>query len=114
MPHFVIHCSESILKLQTEDEILRMVHDVANDTGLFAKGDIKVRIQFFRNFIVGNSNADFLHIFGNIMEGRTTEQKADLSKKIITKLKTVFPDVPVLSINISEFDKATYCNRSMV
>ncbi|MEO8149158.1 MAG: 5-carboxymethyl-2-hydroxymuconate Delta-isomerase [Bacteroidia bacterium] len=114
MPHFVIHCSEHILTLQSEDEILRLVHDTADETGLFKKGDIKVRIQSFKNFIVGNTKSDFIHVLGNIMEGRTIEQKADLSKRIITRLKFIFPDVPVVSINISEFEKSTYCNRDMI
>lgn len=114
MPHFVIHCSENILSLKSEEEILRLVHDTAGATGLFKKGDIKVRIQSFKNFNVGNAKSDFLHVFGNIMEGRTVEQKAALSKSVITELKKVFPEVPVLSINISEFEKATYCNRNMV
>ena len=114
MPHFVIHCSENILSLKTEEEILKWVHDTADATGLFKKGDIKVRIQSFKNFIVGNTKSDFIHVFGNIMEGRTIDQKADLSKRIITKLKSVFPEVPVVSINISEFEKSTYCNRDMI
>src|SRR5689334_5351441 len=78
MPHFVIHCSENILSLRTEEEILRLVHDTADTTGLFKKGDIKVRILSFKNFTIGDSKSDFIHVFGNIMEGRTTEQKADL------------------------------------
>jgi len=114
MPHFVIHCSENILTLKSEEEILRTVHDTADTTGLFKKGDIKVRIQSFGSFTVGNTKSDFIHVFGNIMEGRTTEQKADLSKKIISKLKSLFPDVPVVSMNVSEFEKATYCNRDMI
>jgi len=48
------------------------------------------------------------------MEGRTTGQKAGLSKRIIAKLKSLFPDVPVVSMNVSEFEKATYCNRDMI
>jgi len=114
MPHFVIHCSENILAFKSEEEILRLVHDTADASGLFKKGDIKVRIQSFKNFIVGNTKSDFIHVFGNIMQGRTIEQRADLSKRIVTKLKSVFPEVPVISINISEFEKSTYCNRDMV
>jgi len=114
MPHFVIHCSENILKMKTEDEILRIVHDTADATGLFKKGDIKVRIQSFKNFLVGNTKSDFIHVFGNIMEGRTAERKADLSKRIISTLKPLFPDVPVISMNVAEFVKETYCNRTMV
>ena len=48
------------------------------------------------------------------MEGRTTSQKKNLSEKIITELKSMFPDVPIISINIRDFEKATYCNKSMV
>jgi len=57
---------------------------------------------------------DFIHVFANIMEGRTVSQKKNLSVKIITELKSMFTDVLVISINIRDFDKATYCNKSMV
>ena len=114
MPHFVIDCSENILSLKSAEEILKEVHDTADKTGLFAKGDIKVRIRAFKDYTVGNTKEDFIHVFGNIMEGRTTKQKGDLSKEIIKKLKSMFADVPVISINIREFEKETYCNRKMV
>ena len=48
------------------------------------------------------------------MEGRNTLQKKNLSEKIVTELKLMFPEVPIISINIRDFEKATYCNKSMV
>ena len=48
------------------------------------------------------------------MEGRTVSQKKNLSERIITELKSMFPDVPIISINIRDFEKVTYCNKSMV
>jgi len=48
------------------------------------------------------------------MEGRTVTQKSNLSKRIVTELKLMFPDVPIISINIRDFEKTTYCNKSMV
>lgn len=114
MPHFVVDCSENILQIHSPEEILRQIHDTAEATGLFKKGDIKVRIRAFEYYTVGNSKADFVHVFGNIMEGRTTEQKANLSRQIVTKLKQMFPEVPVISINIQEFEKATYSNRNLI
>lgn len=48
------------------------------------------------------------------MEGRSTEQKAELSKRIVSELKVMFPEVPIISINIRDFERATYCNKSMV
>jgi 5-carboxymethyl-2-hydroxymuconate isomerase len=48
------------------------------------------------------------------MEGRNDDQKANLSKVIVTKLVSVLPDVPVISINIQDFEKTNYFNKSMV
>lgn len=114
MPHFVIDCSENILNLKSPEEIMQAVYDTAESTGLFDIGDIKVRINPFQYYNIGNTQDDFIHIFANIMEGRTTDQKSSLSHKIIGQLKTLFPEVPILSINIRDFEKATYCNKSMV
>jgi 5-carboxymethyl-2-hydroxymuconate isomerase len=114
MPHFVIDCSENVLRIHPPEEILREVHDTAEATRLFKKGDIKVRIRTFEYFTVGHSKADFIHVFGNLMEGRTIEQKANLSRQIVTKLKEMFQGVPVISINLREFEKATYFNRNLL
>ena len=48
------------------------------------------------------------------MEGRTVSQKKNLSERIIIELKSMFSDVPIISMNIRDFEKATYCNKSMV
>jgi 5-carboxymethyl-2-hydroxymuconate isomerase len=114
MPHFVIECSENIVKLKTPEEIILAVYNIAEATNLFAVGDIKARINPYTNYTVGGTKNDFIHVFGHIMQGRNTEQKANLSKQIITKLKSMFPDVPVISMNVIDFEKATYCNKSMV
>lgn len=114
MPHFVIDCSENILRKQSPDTIIQKVYDTAASTGLFDPRDIKVRINPFEHYSVGNTKDDFIHIFANIMEGRTIDQKKNLSERIIKELKPLFPDVPVISINIRDFEKSTYCNKSMV
>jgi 5-carboxymethyl-2-hydroxymuconate isomerase len=114
MPHFVIDCSKDIISIKTPNEIMQTVYDTAESSTLFDKGDIKVRINPFQHHNIGNTKEDFIHIFANIMEGRTTDQKAMLSKSIITALKLMFPNVPIISINIRDFEKITYCNKSMI
>jgi len=114
MPHFVIECSEDILLRNSADEILQTVYETAESTGLFAEDDIKVRINSYKYYKLGKTKKDFIHIFGHIMEGRTIEQRAQLSKKIITALNELFPEISILSINIDEFEKATYCNKSLI
>jgi 5-carboxymethyl-2-hydroxymuconate isomerase len=115
MPHFVIDCSENILKLHAPEKTLLAVHKTAEKSNLFDKNDIKVRLNPFKeNYLVGGKKDDFIHVFANIMEGRTTEQKSKLSQHIIIQLKQIFPSVDFIAININDFEKATYCNKSMV
>ena len=114
MPHFVIDCSDKVLKQKSAEEIMQRVSHSANSSSLFAPGDIKVRINPFQNYIVGGEVKDFIHVFANIMEGRTVKQKSLLSKTIVSDLKNMFPDIEVISINIRDFEKATYCNKTMV
>ncbi len=114
MPHFVLDCSKNIIKIKSPEEIIQKGYDTAESTNLFDKGDIKVRINPFEYYSIGNTDDDFIHVFANIMEGRTVAQKKNLSERIITKLNSMFPQVPIISINIRDFEKATYCNKSMV
>lgn len=114
MPHFVIDCSENVIRMKAADEIMQVVFDAAMSTDLFIASEIKVRINPFAYYNNGNSLDDFIHVFGYIMEGRNTDQKAQLSKVIVTKLNEILPEVPVISINIKDFEKASYFNKTMI
>lgn len=117
MPHLVIECSENVLRLQPPEKIIKEVYETALASGLFAEsgvGGIKVRINPYKYYTTVGTNDDFVHVFANIMEGRTIEQRKALSDSIVRKLKELLPDVPILSMNIREIEKATYCNKSMV
>ena len=114
MPHFILDCTERILELKDPKVVLKEILEVAYSTGLFDKMDIKVRMNPFKYSLVQEGDNDFIHVFGNIMQGRTDAQKANLSKMIVKKLMELFPEVPIISINIRDFEKASYCNKSMV
>lgn len=114
MPHFIIDCSKQIIEKKLPDTIMQKVYDAAKSTGLFLPEEIKVRVNSFQYYNTGNTSDDFIHVFANIMEGRNTAQKANLSKQIIAELKVMFPEVPIISMNIRDFEKATYCNKEMV
>ncbi len=117
MPHFVIECSESVLRLANPDELMQAVYETAESTGLFATsgvGGIKVRLNPYRHFTNVEGREHFVHVFGNVMEGRTQEQKRDLSRRIIRRLKTMLPAVEIIAMNVRDFEKATYCNAAML
>lgn len=112
MPHFIVHCSEEILDGLSEDKLNEEIHLVANKSGLFEESDIKVRVMPFSNYSVGNQKTPFIHVFASIMQGRTKEQRASLSKIVVTKLVELFPQVQNIAMNVDEFEKATYCNKA--
>lgn len=114
MPHFVIDCSESILMHKSPDEIMQVVYNTAEASGLFVLNDIKVRISPYKYFKLSDVKKDFIHVFGYIMQGRTTEQKATLSKNIVGALNNLFPQVSILSMNVYDFEMATYSNKSLI
>lgn len=114
MPHFVVDCSYSILQHQFEEDIIARVHGAAHATGLFDEHDIKVRVNPFTVYSVGNKREEFIHVFSSVMEGRSVDQRAELSRVIVIELASMFPGVANIAINIAEFEKATYCNRTML
>jgi len=114
MPHFIIDCSEGILKSHSEEEIIEQVHISAVSTELFNKNDVKVRVIFFKNYSTGDRKEDFIHVFANIMQGRSIEQKLNLSQTIVRNLTLMFPLVPNIGTNVVEFEKTTYFNRNML
>ncbi|KAA2224683.1 5-carboxymethyl-2-hydroxymuconate Delta-isomerase [Chryseobacterium sediminis] len=114
MPHFIIDCSQDILQQRTPEELMDAVYETADATGLFAPNDIKVRLQPYQYYRLGTDKKNFLHVFGYIMEGRTTEQKAHLSRQISTRLSELLADISFLSVNISDFEAATYSNKALI
>lgn len=114
MPHFILDCTERILELKEPKEIIQEVFETAFSTGLFQRNDIKVRLNPFKHSLVMEGDSDFVHVFANIMQGRTEEQKANLSYKIVGKLNELFPNVPIISMNIRDFEKTSYINKTML
>ena len=114
MPHFVVDCSRGILQIHDEDSIIARLHRVVSSSGLFEESDIKIRIHPFATHAVGGRREDFIHTFAWIMQGRSVEQRAALSKAIVSELCEMFPHLPRIAANIAEFEQATYFNRAMV
>lgn len=106
MPHFVMECSAPLLQQQKESCILKQLHNTAFATGLFVESEIKVRINAFEQFSVGNQPVDFIHVFAHIMQGRSVEQKAKLSEQIVEALAALFPNTQQIAMSVTDFEKA--------
>ena len=114
MPHFIIDCSEGLLEKESPEIIMKSVYEAAINSNLFHPADIKVRIRPFQHSFGTFSPSEFIHVFGNIMEGRTAAQKNKLSESIVTDLNRLFPELTIISMNIRDFEKQGYFNKSMI
>ena len=114
MPHFVIECNEDLVNAKSSEKIMQCVHEVALKSGLFDLANIKVGSKTYEQYFVAGEKEDFIHVFANVMEGRTIAQRSALSKNIVSQLKLMFPEVPVISVNVWEFEKDTYANLKTI
>ena len=112
MPHFVLDCSKSILSIHDGETITKKVHVAANSTGLFGEKNVQVRINTFDDYRKGNEKQDFIQVFASILEGRTPEQKLELSKAVIKELADMFPQVETIGIDILDLEKGTGFNKT--
>jgi len=99
------------------EDLVDTVFEAAESSGLFATtgvGGIKVRLEPFRHYRLVENREHFVHVFGYIMEGRTTEQKAALSTAVVGALTRLLPSVDVISMDVSDFERVTYRNATMV
>lgn len=113
MPHLIIECSEEIIANCNPDEIVEKVYHTVVSTPSFEKNAM-VRINTFKHYSTMGSKQDFIYVFANVLEGRSTEKRKKLSENIVKLLMELFPDVPKISMNIREFERATFINNAML
>jgi len=113
MPHFIIDCSENLFSNQDVDTIHENVHKAAQSTGLFGDGaNIQVRLNPYQNWFMAGKKVDAIHVFARILEGRTKEQKLDLSKTVIKTLAEMFPEVETIAMDVINLDKGVGFNKN--
>ena len=106
MPHIVIEHSDNVDALA--GEILRAVHTHVSECGLFDPQAVKGRSLSYQQWVLPENALNFMHITVSILEGRTQEERAQLSAQIFQVAKTVAPELDKLSVDIAEMVRATY------
>ena len=114
MPHAIIECSESLLKIKSADEIMQNVFDSFTSIGVFNEEVIQVRLQPFQYYKSLHGKQDFIHVIAHIKAGRTLEKRQELSKNVVSGLYNFFPDVPFISTDVIEMDSEVYANKSSI
>jgi 5-carboxymethyl-2-hydroxymuconate isomerase len=90
--------------------LLEDLHNIVLSCGLFDAGSVKSRALRCHNWLIGDEgdSVDFIHISFELLDGRTPEQKRDLSRQLMEVLQQQASHVRSLTINIRDMDRECF------
>ncbi len=91
MPHFIIDCSEDILQLKTAGEIMNVVYEAADATGLFAPNDIKVRLQPYQYYRLAEHKKTSCMSSDTLWKDELRNRKPAYQDRSVSGLRNCFP-----------------------
>jgi len=111
MPHCVIEYAAEVSEQVSIDALMAAVHDAAFSTGLFPEYDIKTRAMAFDQYRTGQTDDNFVHVNVHLLSGRSDEQKADLSEKVLAAIEPLLPQVASVGVEIIDMHRGSYRKR---
>jgi len=112
MPHAIIEYSDNLNPAVQDQQLLALVHQTLIESGLLAPENLKTRLWPVAQFKVGLMNAadqpSFMHVKIYLLEGRTMQQKQDLSDVLLAAISKTMPQISQLTVDIREMVKETY------
>lgn len=108
MPHCIVEYSKELERSVKPSAFIEAVHQGALQTDLFEESDIKTRTLSFENHQTGGRTLCFVHVIVKILSGRSREQRAGLSKKILDELKKLNLSSISMTVEICEIERETY------
>ena len=118
MPHCILEYTDNIIESPDWDFLFRKIHAVLLDTGEWYEPDIKSRSIRHERYFIGNGDPDqaFITLSIQILEGRSDELKAQISKNALDILVSFFSLSleqlkTSITVQIVDIHKASYCRK---
>ncbi|NOH70811.1 5-carboxymethyl-2-hydroxymuconate Delta-isomerase [Vibrio pectenicida] len=110
MPNLVMEYSHSVEKVVDVKNLLKSLHQVALSCGLFDAESVKSRSFSCQDWLIGDAgnNVDFIHVSFDLLDGRTKQQKQQLSCQLMATLQAQAGEVHSLTINIRDMDRECF------
>lgn len=86
MPHCIVEYASELKNDVSPARMMEIVFTACVDSQLFQRQDIKVRAISFDDYLVGNGDRRFLHVCLKILDGRSPQQKQNLSQSVLQEL----------------------------
>ncbi len=103
MPHIIIEHSSDLSSEFTPNILMKAVHDISMDMGIFVEKSIKIRTKEFEYSFVEGKPANFMHITVYLFKGRDTDTKRKLTENILAKVREMIT-VPIASLSVDARD----------
>lgn len=99
MPHLIIEYSPALAPAIRS--ALLPLHQTLLASDQFGENDIKVRARGYEDYLVGGQAAgDFAHLTLYLLDGRSAEVKADLSRALMAAVQDALAGVAPLQITV--------------
>ncbi|MBA5764347.1 5-carboxymethyl-2-hydroxymuconate Delta-isomerase [Vibrio sp. 404] len=107
MPHLIMEYSNSVDERVNTQRLLEDLHHAAIQSGLFDAPSLKSRSLRYHDWLVGEEadSVDFIHVTFELLDGRSAEQKRELSRQLMSVLQQQANHVRSLTINIRDMDR---------
>ena len=107
MPHLVMEYSNSVDERVNTQRLLEDLHHAAIQSGLFDAPSLKSRSLRYHDWLVGEEadSVDFIHVTFELLDGRSAEQKRELSRQLMSVLQQQANHIRSLTINIRDMDR---------
>jgi len=112
MPHCIIEHSEDVLSSVNQQQLIDTVLTGAKRSELFELDHIKLRTQSYEYYQKGDvKQAGFIHVTLRILEGRTEEQRQELSEKVLSEFDGLSLKHVTITVEIVEMETASYSKK---
>ena len=111
MPHILIERSTEGHAHFDAAALMRALHDAAAGTGVVQAADLKIRATAYAEYLVAGRRDGFCHVSLYLLEGRTPEQKVQLSEALRAAMVALLPQTKSLSVDIRDMDAVAYKKR---
>jgi 5-carboxymethyl-2-hydroxymuconate isomerase len=111
MPHCIVEYSEDVAEQVSIEELVEAAHLGVLSSGLFDEYDIKTRAVAYTFHRTGSTRDSFVHVTVRLLSGRDDAQKANLSKKLLTRIEPMLPEVVSVGVEICDIHKDSYRKR---
>lgn len=113
MPHCIVEYAKKLEQTLGVNELLGLVHQAAVESELFEEPSIKTRAIAYDHCLTGGKEQPFIHITVKILFGRNHQQKKDLSRLMLSKIKDLANESMSVSVEVVDIDKTSY-SRTLI